>query len=123
MSAAEHLNSQQFALVPTKAVGAWLSDDSLQGEDRQVQAHRLNAMKRRSPQYPAVRDDIAKNGFRNPLFASSMARPGPVLDDGHHRLAAAYELGISHVPMTVDYLRPHELPAGTKHPDGTPWRK
>ena len=99
------LSEQQFAMVPIGIVKHWRSGDS-RGERGSV--HSTLSGKRNDPQYAALRDDIAKNGMSNPVFASSFARPGPVVDDGHHRIAAAAELGHTHVPVVTEWLKHEE---------------
>lgn len=108
-----NLNSDQFGpdvhMVPVEKVGRWASGDSRNGEWDPVPVIATTKRKRWNPGYEAIRDDIAKNGIQKPLFASSFARPGPVLDDGHHRFAAAVELGLTHVPVTTSWLSEDEF--------------
>lgn len=52
--------------------------------------------KRQREHYASLRDDIRANGIRKPLVFHSDAK---MLADGHTRLAAAQELGLTHVPV------------------------
>jgi hypothetical protein len=59
--------------------------------------------KRHSPHYPALLAAVRRDGVTSPL----VIRTGPdgrYLADGHHRVAAAHEAGITHVPFTDDWL-------------------
>lgn len=60
------------------------------------------AEKRRDSHYPYVLDSLKEHGFVRPLTCT-MPDGGKYEDyqfgDGHHRLAAAVELGMTHVPL------------------------
>ena len=45
----------------------------------------------------ALRADIAANGIRVPILLGNDGR----IWDGHHRICAAYDLGLSDVPTTA----------------------
>ena len=86
MSADESLNPQQF--VKTSSALNWRSGT----EGTRVRGRM--AAKRQSPQYAALRDDIAVNGIQTPITR----HPNGAIVNGHHRVAAAQELGITHIP-------------------------
>lgn len=53
-------------------------------------------------QYAALRDDISKNGIKEPLTLNYGAKDRiATVGEGNHRLAIAKELGIEEVPMQV----------------------
>lgn len=56
--------------------------------------------KRDDPHYPDVLESIRQNGFIRPLNAD-IAHEELRLSDGHHRLAAAIELGMEAVPVYI----------------------
>lgn len=75
----------------------WESDDTILASAWE----RLLELKRSHRHYEYVLDEISTNGFTKPLRASEVA--GLLgLTDGHHRFAAALELGIEEVPVLVD---------------------
>ena len=51
--------------------------------------------KRGDDQYYSVRESIAASGFTEPIYSSDTC----MLLDGHHRLAAAIDLGYTSVPV------------------------
>lgn len=57
----------------------------------------LSANKRKDSHYPKLLADIRMNGYRSPVFWSPSRR---VFNNGHHRLAAALDLGFTHIPTT-----------------------
>jgi len=58
--------------------------------------------KRDTPRYDAVRASISANGFTQSLACSHTCR----LLDGHHRLAAAIDLGYTHAPVAFFHSLP-----------------
>lgn len=59
--------------------------------------------KRRDGGYTKLRTDIEQHGFRHPLFFEfSRSADESFLSNGHHRLAVAIDLGLTHVPVTTD---------------------
>ncbi|MGW2920357.1 hypothetical protein ACWDBF_21200 [Streptomyces angustmyceticus] len=66
--------------------------------------------KRRSPHYATLVEEIRRDGIELPVMIRTR-RGRPWLVDGHHRVAAAIDLGISHLvwsdlPLEVED-RPH----------------
>jgi ParB-like chromosome segregation protein Spo0J len=66
--------------------------------------------KRRSEDYPRLVEEIRRDGMNLPIMIRTY-RGQPWLADGHHRVAAAIDLGITHVvwsdlPLEVED-RPH----------------
>lgn len=60
----------------------------------------LLSMKRADENYEDILEEISENGFSKPLTAYK--RDGVlILCDGHHRLAAAIDLGLETVPVHV----------------------
>lgn len=62
--------------------------------------------KRRSPHYAGLLDEIRKNGMELPIMVRTL-RGVPWLVDGHHRVAAALDLGIltliwSDLPLEIE---------------------
>jgi hypothetical protein len=59
--------------------------------------------KREDNHYGQVVDSLRLNGFIRPLTATENpeAKYGFTFGDGHHRLAAAIDLGFSHVPLQI----------------------
>lgn len=56
--------------------------------------------KREDEHYEDLKDTLSKKGFTRPLTASyKHFDGGQHLGDGHHRLAAAIDLGFTHVPV------------------------
>lgn len=63
--------------------------------------------KRSDSGYEALRQDIEDNGFMDPVYVqppmSILGIEFPeMLRNGHHRVVAAFDLGYTHVPVTVD---------------------
>ena len=89
----------QVTIMAVETILTWNScdgggpDEFMGGETRW---DRILKSKRRDSQYQDVLDSIEQEGFIRPLTAT-------VLDgkfqfgDGHHRLAAAIDLGLTHV--------------------------
>lgn len=50
-----------------------------------------------------VKKHIAKNGIQDPITVSTNGTHG-LVEDGHHRLAIAKELGMSHVPVNIQHV-------------------
>lgn len=57
--------------------------------------------KRQDRHYEDVLNSLLHHGFVRPLTAAAKEGPELRLGDGHHRLAAAIELGMSSVPVEV----------------------
>lgn len=59
--------------------------------------------KRDDPHYSDVLESIEEHGFIRPLTArrEDLAPLGFMFGDGHHRLAAAQDLGYTHVPLEI----------------------
>lgn len=57
--------------------------------------------KRDDEGYDKTLDSIREHGFLRPLTAdvNASSEPGYTFGDGHHRLAAAIDLGFTHVPL------------------------
>lgn len=55
------------------------------------------ANKRKDEGYEALREDMRQHGVKTPLYV-----PGSWLNNGHHRVAAAVDLGMTHMPVTGD---------------------
>lgn len=56
--------------------------------------------KREDPNYEDVRDSIRDRGWARPVCAQ-FDGTRYVFGDGHHRLAAAVELGLTHIPVQL----------------------
>lgn len=56
--------------------------------------------KRRSPHYPGLLTEIARDGITVPVVIRRDPAGNPWLMEGHHRVAAAVDLGMSVVPWT-----------------------
>lgn len=84
-------------MVPVATVLTWLSADAT-NEDRSANlpVSTLIDAKRQRPGYQALLEDIRANGIRDPLLRDPK---NGLLYDGHTRLAAAIELGMTHVPV------------------------
>lgn len=59
-------------------------------------------VKRSSPHYQDLVKDIRNHGFRTPVFIRTTAAGNRVLAEGHHRVAAAFDLGLNTVPFVTD---------------------
>ncbi|MFC8423956.1 ParB/Srx family N-terminal domain-containing protein [Streptomyces sp. NPDC057236] len=75
--------------------------------------------KRRSPHYPDLLDEIRADGVALPIMIRTY-RGRPWLVDGHHRVAAAQDLGITHLvwsdlPLELED-RPHNPTLRTMGP-------
>jgi len=68
-------------------------------------------------EWPDLLNDIKSNGMRRPLHISTDGKYA-MLGDGHHRLNAATQLGMSHVPVSIDVKEPGywENEAHWEHP-------
>lgn len=59
----------------------------------------------RSPErFTQLKDDIAANGIKSPLFITVDHGKDPVIAEGNNRRDAALALGHSHVPVEVRYF-------------------
>jgi hypothetical protein len=65
--------------------------------------HQLRTV-RKDPEYPALLDSVRQHGIQRPIFGSAFARPTDVIDDGHHRMAAAVDAGLTHVPVNTGWM-------------------
>ncbi|MFI1562189.1 ParB N-terminal domain-containing protein [Streptomyces sp. NPDC020490] len=84
-----------LGIIPTAAVLDMLTPDDDDTPDalyvRDVLDH-----KRRSPHYPDLLDEIRAEGMALPIMIRTL-NGQPWLADGHHRVAAALDLGITHL--------------------------
>lgn len=60
--------------------------------------------KRQSPHYPALLEEIRQNGITVPVVIDYSGTFGELLE-GHHRIAAAVDLGLLSVPWSSVPLR------------------
>lgn len=60
--------------------------------------------KRKSPGYPALLEAIRRDGITVPVYIQPCGQY-PSLEDGHHRIAAAVDLGLEVVPWSDVPLR------------------
>lgn len=100
----DHLGPQfdeYTRMAPLDMVLNTPSGDSPSG--RGLVKHQLNRV-RKDEQYAGILDSIREHGIQRPIFGSAFARPHDVIDDGHHRVAAAVDLGLSHVPVNTGYM-------------------
>jgi len=58
-------------------------------------------LKRRSPGYPQLLDDVHAHGITVPVHVGPVTAGFRKLLDGHHRIAAAADLGLAVVPWTT----------------------
>lgn len=80
----------------------------LHDRDEVITLVNLLEEKREDEHYPDVVESIRTQGFMRPLTArvNPATLHGYTFGDGHHRLAAAIDLGYTHVPLQiVDSLR------------------
>ncbi|MFE7233925.1 ParB/RepB/Spo0J family partition protein [Streptomyces sp. NPDC057596] len=77
-------------------------------------ARDLTGIKRRSPHYQELLDSIHRHGITTPVVIRT-SPDGRYLADGHHRLTAAVDVGLTHIPWTDDWLLAHSI-------DTMPWR-
>jgi hypothetical protein len=54
--------------------------------------------------WDAFKDDIARNGIKEPIFITVDHGQEPQLAEGNHRRDAAVELGMTHIPAEVRYF-------------------
>ncbi|MEV4784018.1 ParB N-terminal domain-containing protein [Streptomyces tuirus] len=59
--------------------------------------------KRRSPHYPELLDQIRQHGITTPVVIRDSA-DGRYLADGHHRITAAHDAGLTRIPWTDNWL-------------------
>jgi hypothetical protein len=116
MSAGHHLSGQQFPVETLR--NAWANDFD------ETRVHQLNdSGVLDQERVGRVRDSIAKEGMREPI---ELAAPNPDEPDyqllrGHHRAAAALQLGLKHVPAVVH--QPEETESGYHDYPTVDWEK
>jgi hypothetical protein len=71
-------------------------------------------VKRLSPHYPQLLDSIRKHGVTSPVHIRT-SRHGRFLVEGHHRITAAHDAGLTHIPWTDD-------PTLVDRIDAMPWQ-
>lgn len=59
-------------------------------------------VKRSSPHYQDLVDNIRAHGFRTPVLIRTTASGNRVLAEGHHRVTVAFDLGLDSVPFVTD---------------------
>lgn len=69
----------------------------------------LTATKRRSPHYRELLANIRQHGITTPIVIRNSPNGGRYLADGHHRVTAAIDAGLTHIPFTDDWLTAHRI--------------
>jgi hypothetical protein len=70
--------------------------------------------KRRSPHYTDLLHQIRRDGITTPIVIRD-SPDGRYLADGHHRITAAHDAGLTHIPWTDDWLLADRI-------DTMPWQ-
>jgi len=105
--------------IPTATVLDMLTPDDDETPDcytvRDILDH-----KRRSPHYAELLDEIRRDGMALPIMVRTF-NGRPWLVDGHHRVAAAIDLGITHLvwsdlPLEIEEHRFNPMMRGTWGP-------
>lgn len=96
MSASRALG-RQFAAVADLHPKTSDHPSTFIGDDESYNG-KLNDPDNPAPAYERLKKDIQKRGVRKPLLVEEVEGKLHV-GDGHHRLQAAKELGITHVPV------------------------
>lgn len=91
-----------IGLIPTAEALTLMSPDTEPDEGTDV-ADVLDR-KRQSPHYPRLLEEIRRDGITIPVVIDHSGRY-PELTEGHHRIAAAVDLGLSVVPWSSVPLR------------------
>lgn len=90
-----HLTARQHGTLPTHVVA------NLQGARGEKPGEHTTRSQER---YETLRDDIAKNGIKNPIFITVDHGQEPVISEGNNRRDVALELGHARVPVEVRYF-------------------
>lgn len=88
-----------IGIIPTTDALALLSPDA-DPEDGLDVADALDR-KRQSPHYPALLEAIRRDGITVPVVIDFSGTYGELLD-GHHRITAAHDAGLTSIPWTDD---------------------
>jgi 8-oxo-dGTP diphosphatase len=91
---ANHITRTERGTIPTAAVAG------MRGRSGERPGEHRN---KQGADWDAFKDDIARNGIRNPVFITVDHGEEPVLSEGNHRRDAAVELGLTHVPAEIRY--------------------
>lgn len=83
-------------------------------DDGHHTVHDLTTTKRHAPHYPELFASIRQHGITTPVVIRD-SPDGRYLADGHHRITAAHDAGLAHIPWTDDWLLAH-------HIDTMPWQ-
>lgn len=85
-----------LGLIPAAAVLDMLSVDA---DDGDLYVREAIAGKRASDHYRGLLDDVRANGMALPILIRTF-QGEPWLADGHHRVAVAVDLGLTHLVWT-----------------------
>lgn len=122
-------NLSEVQMRPLREVTGMKSGDA-GGIVRDFPMHYVDDLKRRDADYHdkdgeemrrqrALTEDIRRNGMQSPVTVrewpmSSFGPGGHELQDGHHRVMAAMELGLKEIPVQVEqYGRRRKTPLTT----------
>lgn len=91
----DHITRSMNGHVPTHVIA------NLAGARGEVPGEHTT---RSDERYAQLREDIAKNGIKNPIFITVDHGEEPKINEGNNRRDVAVELGLSHVPVEVRYF-------------------
>lgn len=91
----DHITRSQVGTLPTSAVA------KMRGARGEVPGEHTT---RSDERYAHLRDDIAKNGIKNPIFITVDHGEEPKLSEGNNRRDIAVELKHPRIPVEVRYF-------------------
>jgi len=90
-----HITRSEEGLIPLSAIA------HLPGARGERPSEHRN---RQGDKWQSFKDDIGRNGIRNPIFITVDYNGQPVISEGNHRRDAAAEVGQTHVPVQIRYF-------------------
>ena len=91
-----HITRNEYGMIPTSVIARMPGvRGEVPGEHRNMDD---------ADEWPEFKEDIARNGIREPVFITVNHGEEPKLSEGNHRRDAAVALGISHVPAEIRYF-------------------
>jgi len=92
-------------MTKTMDLAALLSMDSNDARCMGLRKVRdIMSVKRKDAGYLRLCDSIRSEGISSPILICRSRRGRPVVFNGHHRIAAAIECGITELPVTEDFM-------------------
>ena len=97
----QQVNLEDVIWFPIEEILTWASIDENSVSMSRKDWDLLLESKRKDSNYPKVFEFIKREGFRMPLQVE-IYNGKYCHENGHHRLAAAIELGYSHIPYVIN---------------------